>query len=69
MTPEQVALEHIGMRRRQGWSLADCRSEARLCAAMRGLPETTIATWDDVVIAVAMAWEELPRAKMMVAAE
>ena len=61
MTPGQVALEHISNRRMSGWSLADCRSEARLCLAMRGVEERPLVTWDDVFDAFAQAWEELPR--------
>lgn len=69
MTPEQVAIEHIGMRRRLGWSLADCRQEAKTCIVMRGLVDGPLPTWDDVMMAYATAWEELPRAQMMLAAE
>jgi hypothetical protein len=63
MSAEQVAIDHLSYRRSRGWSLADCRSEARLCAAMRGLPDNMpMVTWDDLVVVMAQCWEELPRA-------
>jgi hypothetical protein len=61
MASEIVALEHIRMRRRDGWSLFDCRCEVRLCATMRGMTvDLPLESWDDVVLALSAIWDGLP---------